>query len=71
VLIPVRPTPYAWRQTPEGRDFAVSTRSRIIDVLVAVGVCWCLAQLREVVSVGTGLGGESRIVCDMVVSDLA
>jgi hypothetical protein len=28
-------------------------------------------KLRKVVSVGIQLGGNSRIVCDMVVSDLA
>jgi hypothetical protein len=50
---------------------APSTRSRIIGCLVPVDVGRCLAQLREVVSVGIELGGNSRIVRDMMVSNLA
>jgi hypothetical protein len=45
--------------------------SYIIGLLVAVEVSRCSAKLREVVSVGIQLGGQRRILCGMVVSDLA
>jgi hypothetical protein len=48
-----------------------STRSCMIGPLVAVDVGRCLAKRREVISAGIQLGVDSRIVCGMLVSNLA